>query len=148
MFIIPFYTNPKAYSDSKFYLTTAWCFMSGSGKTVWEIEDNITKKELIDKYLTPNGIFGEIVLKGSVWLVKISHLTNISEFYSWKDFLVESKKPEAEEIWRPFIWLGDTQPGLEDDWGWDEECKTTSLGKFGSILDLWKILPIEDETRS
>ena len=97
--------------------------MTGAGQNIWETEeDTITKKQLIDNYLTPNGIFGEIVLKGSVWIVKVSDKTNISEF---------------------FIWLGDKEPGVEDDWGWDEECSLTRLGKFGSVLDLWKILPIE-----
>lgn len=123
--------------------------MTGAGQNIWETEeDTITKKQLIDNYLTPNGIFGEIVLKGSVWIVKVSDKTNISEFFSWKDSLAESKPPEAQEIWRPFIWLGDKEPGVEDDWGWDEECSLTRLGKFGSVLDLWKILPIEKETRS
>jgi hypothetical protein len=135
MFIIPYYfTKSQVQSKTEFKLWKAYVFLSGG--SIWETEEKkISAVKVVDSYLTPNGFVGRVTLvtKTAMYFEIDQEKTNLKNFYYWTDSFAE-----ADDVFRPFTWLGDTRPGQEDDWGWSEECDSLPLGKFGTATDLWK----------
>lgn len=149
MFIVPFFIKDSVESSVGFSIQTAWVFLTAGGTTVWETdetkESQCSEKFIIDNYLKPNGFVGKVWKKTKKTLFFEINLssTNIENFYSWSDFLKkESHIPEQIELFRPFIWIGcgsgSESNESDNDWGWVEECREVSLGKFGTLADLWE----------
>lgn len=137
MFIVPYFTrNPLVNSDFK--LTTLWIFLSG-GVNIWETdEQNCSEEFIIDNYLTPNGIYGKVrKMTKTTLFFEIDERTNIDSFYTMSDFLKNNMEITPVDMFRPFVWLGDSNVGERDEWGWYEECERVSLGKFGNLGELW-----------
>lgn len=120
MYIIPYYIEKKQSKDLGATLWTAWIFLSG--ETLWKTdEDKITKKQIIDTYLVPNGFVGKCVcLKGDTMYYQVDPFSmNMSEFYSWKDFLEKAQRiPEGIQVWRPFFWVGGDSTSEGDQFCW------------------------------
>ena len=139
MVIIPYFFKKPA-NEGSIAMRTLWVFLTAGGTAVWETDEADAKasdKFIIDNYLTPNGLFGMPGMranrKNSAIFIELDmNKTNINNFYSWSDFLkTGTNLPENIEIFRPFILLDNN-----DEWGWKEECKKYSLGKFGSLHNL------------
>ena len=134
MFIIPYYfVKDAVQSKTEFKLWKAYVFLTGG--EIWETsEKKISASQIVDSYLTPNGFVGRVTLvtKTAMYFEVDQEKTNLKNFYYWTETF------EDRDLFRPFTWLGDTQPGQEDDWGWSEECNSLQLGKFGTATDLWK----------
>jgi hypothetical protein len=136
MFIIPYYfVKDDVQSKTEFKLWKAYVFLTDG--SIWETckdKKKITAAKAVDSYLTPNGFVGRVTLvtKTAMYFEVDQEKTNLKNFYYWTDSYA------AEDVFRPFTWLGDTRPGQEDDWGWSEECDSLLLGKFGTATDLWK----------
>ena len=143
MFIIPYYIEePKETahkSDCKVW--KAWVFLSKGGTQVWETDEACSVKEVVDSYLTPNGFVGEVShkTKTCVYFRIQKDKTNLSDLYTWKEFLEKDQDIPDVPVLRPFIWVGDAI-GVKDDWGWSEQCAEVSLGKYGTLLNLWTAL--------
>jgi hypothetical protein len=146
MFIVPFFKKNSVKSSAGFDIQTVWVFLTAGGTTIWETEETndakCSEKFVIENYLTPNGFIGKVFKKTKKTLFFEINLeaTNIDNFYSWSDFLKkESPIPDQLELFRPFLWIGDAAAEVdeENDWGWMEECREVSLGKFGTLADLW-----------
>jgi len=151
MYIVPYYleesvqTSPKLGGGaaapttlSEFKLWKAWVFLVNGGKQVWETEEPCSVKEVVANYLTPNGFLGKVVhsTKTCVYF-KIDRAMNLSDLYSWKEFLERAEDIPDVPVLRPVIWVGD-KPGVKDDWGWSEQCAEVSLGKYGTLEKLWQ----------
>jgi hypothetical protein len=140
MYIIPYIIKEK--QSTQFKLWTAWVFMKNG---IWETDREDSKKspkEIIEEYLEPNGFFGRFVcVKDDCLLFEVDPgLTKLGDFYTWNDMLGgRGLNKDNSDMWRPFIWCGETCGG-SDDWGWEEETSKVSLGKFGSVSKLWKVL--------
>jgi len=134
MFIVPYYIEAPVQLDFK--LWKAWVFLANGGTHVWE--ESCTSKEAIADYLKPNGFTGKSRYdkKKDTLFMEISPTTDFSELYTWMEFLKEGKDIPKEFILRPLTWIGES-PGLMDDWGWKDQCQEVSLGKFGTMADLW-----------
>jgi hypothetical protein len=146
MFIIPYYfVKDEVQSKTEFKLWKAYVFLTGG--EIWESLESLESlktckgkkktpaSQIVDSYLTPNGFVGRVTLvtKTALYYEVDQEKTNLKNFYYWTD-----SHENAEDVFRPFTWLGDTRPGQEDDWGWSEECNSLLLGKFGTATDLWK----------
>jgi hypothetical protein len=138
MFIIPYYLDETVKSSSEFKLWKAWVFLANGGKQVWETDEPCSVKEVVDNYLTPNGFLGTVVhsTKTCVYF-KIDKSMDLSNLYTWKEFLEKAEDVADVPVLRPLIWVGD-KPGVKDDWGWSEQCAEVSLGKYGSLEKLWE----------
>ena len=140
MYIIPYFLT-ESKKGSHFYIKTAWVFLKNGGMTVWETDEaTCTEKFILENYLTPNGFFGKITkrTKTSVFFQIDTTKTILNDFYSWSDFLKkEAEIPNTADMFRPFFWV-DSEDNKDDDWGWHEECKDVSFGKFGTLADLWE----------
>lgn len=149
MFIIPYYldetiqSSPKvgggaeAPTTTEFKLWKAWVFLANGGKQVWETDEPCNTQETIDKYLTPNGFVGQHTFyKGSLYF-KMDKSMNLTDLYSWKEFLEKAEDIPDVPVLRPLLWVGD-KPGVKDDWGWSEQCAQVSLGKYGTLEKLWE----------
>jgi hypothetical protein len=75
-------------------------------------------------------------------MFKMDDKTDFSDLYKWSEFLQEAKDIPDVFVLRPFIWIGN-KPGECDEWGWREECEGVSLGRFGTLADLWSMLSKE-----
>lgn len=137
MFIVPYFIR-KPLESTDFKVSTLWIFLSG-GKTVWETDEaKCSEKFMIDNYLTPNGLLGKVHKTTKTTLFfELDERTQIDNFYTWTEFLKTNSEIPAVDIFRPFVWLGNSKLGEKDEWGWYEECEQISLGKFGSLIDIW-----------
>lgn len=130
MLIVPY----KLQKESQ-QLWTLWIFLSNG--IVWETdEEKCSEKFILDNYLTPNGFFGKVrKIIGKTLYFEINEKTNIDNFYTWTEFLKKEVEIPKVDLFRPFIWLGESI-GQKDDWGWYEECEQVSLGKI-NLLEVW-----------
>jgi hypothetical protein len=135
MFIIPYYIE-ESKSKAGFKMWKAWVFLANGGKEIWETDEDCSAQEVIEEYLTPNGFTGKTLEKNGCLLMTIDKSTDFSELYTWKEFLQQEKGVPAVPVLKPFFWIGDT-PGIVDDWGWNEQCESVNLGRFGSLAKLW-----------
>lgn len=152
MYIIPFYMKSKEIPLG-FTMDTAWIFMSHGGKEIWSV--NETDSEFIIKeYLDSNNIYGTHIQtsRKDVLLYRVDiEKTQLSDFYTWNDMITGTTC--STEIWRPIFWIRspdcppskDSQASKDsapskDEWGWEEEIKELSVGKFGKMDTLWKVL--------
>jgi hypothetical protein len=137
MFIVPYFLK-KPVLNTDFNLVILWIFLSG-GVNIWETdEENCSEKFIVDNYLTPNGIFGKVQkMTNTTLFFEIDERTDIDSFYTMTDFLKNNTEVTGVDIFRPFVWLGDSKVGERDEWGWYEECEKVSLGKFGNLGQLW-----------
>lgn len=146
MFILPYIRQPSKSSTTDFSLTVAWVFTIQGGTGIWETDEEILADDrCIQEYLEPNGFYG--VSKGIVDNCLVYEVdpsrTKLSDFYMWSDFLGKGQAPpEGCDVWRPFFWVGDTDIGEEDGWGWLSQTSELSLGKFGAVSKIWKLLHI------
>jgi len=138
MYIIPYYIKTKEVDNFK--LTTAWIFMAKGGIRAWETDEpKLSEKEVVDLYLNPNGLHGKILCmkENTVYFEVDCKKTKLTDFYNWTDFLDkgESVPPELD-IWRPFVWVSDTNvsPSKKDAWGWEGEVKDIHIQKFWSTI--------------
>lgn len=116
--------------------------MVNGGKAVWETDEkSIGANEVVKEYLEPNSLFGNVKFCDSnVLLFEIdTKRTKFSDFYNWNDML-DGRVADSAELWRPWMWVGDTEMGGKDSWGWKQEMETLSLGKFGTADTLWQLL--------
>jgi len=140
MYIIPYVLELPAESKSDFKVWTAWVFLQDGGQKVW-YADETSIEEIKREYLEPNNFIGEICVKGDCVLVKIDPVkTKLSDFYIWTEFLARGEQIPKCDLWRPFVWIGELNPGVSDDWEWNEECKKLPLGQFGSLFRFWSLL--------
>ena len=144
MFIVPYILEPYHTSKSEFKIWISWIFMVNGGKAIWETdEDSIGEREVVKQYLEPNNLFGTVkYCDSNVLLLEIdAKRTKFSEFYNWTDML-EGRIPasNAIELWRPWMWIGESAFGNTDSWGWKQEVDAIPLGKFGTVDTLWKLL--------
>jgi len=142
MYIIPYILEPYHTSKSEFKLWITWIFMVNGGKAVWETDEkSIGANEVVKEYLEPNSLFGNVKFCDSnVLLFEIdTKRTKFSDFYNWNDML-DGRVADSAELWRPWMWVGDTEMGGKDSWGWKQEMETLSLGKFGTADTLWQLL--------
>ena len=142
MLIVPYILRVEPQA-----LTTLWIFLS-NGKTVWETDEEIcTEKFIIDNYLTPNGLFGKVrkIVNGTLYF-ELNEKTKIDKFYTWTEFLQKEIEIPKVDLFRPFIWLGDTI-GERDDWGWYEECEQICLGKIG-LIEIWNAVKNSESSKS
>ncbi len=120
---------------------TAWIFLTEGGTKLWKTdEDNLTNKEILEQYLTPNGFHGRVkCAKGDVLYYEVNpDAMNMNDFYSWTEFLASGRTPSTDiDIWRPFFWLGEKPglPGQDDEFLWRAEMK--SVGKLAFLDDFW-----------
>jgi hypothetical protein len=123
MFIIPFYKSLETPA-----INILWLFLIDKGNKVWKTdEQKPTMKFVIKEYLEPNGLVGKCTLIKDVLFVEVPTI-NFNEFYKYTDSLPEG----VEEVWRPFFMtLGA---------GWEEEAEKHSLGEFGSVQRIWKMI--------
>ena len=134
MFIIPYYIETKQLENFK--ITKAWIFMAKGGTKYWETEEpTLTKAQVIQSYLQPNGIYGTVkCVKGNTLYFQVDQSsTKLADFYTWTDFLDKGQPiPHELDVWRPFLWVCDTnvEPSRKDIWGWDEEVKDMAIQKF------------------
>ena len=122
MFILPYYIVKS--SDT----FIAWIFLE-SGKTLWKTnEKKITNKKIIEDYLTPNGFVGTCVcVKEDVLYFEVDPTQmKMSSFYTWTDFLSQSKPIPDIDIWRPFVWVEG------EDYFWKDE-----IGHFSFLNSFW-----------
>jgi hypothetical protein len=113
---------------------TLWIFLSNG--LLWETdEEKCSEKFILENYLTPNGFFGKGKIIGKTFYFELNEKTNISNFYTWTDFLEKEAEIPKVDLFRPFVWVGEAL-GQKDDWGWYEECEQVSLGK-SSLLEVW-----------
>jgi hypothetical protein len=144
MFIIPYILEPYHTSKSEFKIWITWIFMVNGGKAIWETDEtSIGEREVVKQYLEPNNIYGTVKFCNSdVLLVEIdTKRTKFSEFYNWNDMLQDRITDVAStELWRPWMWIGESEFGNKDSWGWKQEVDTIPLGKFGTVDTLWQLL--------
>lgn len=130
MLIVPY----KLQNEGK-SLWTLWIFLS-NGKSVWETdEEKCSQQFIVDNYLTPNGLFGKVKIIGNTLYCELNEKTDINNFYTWTEFLKKEVEIPKVDLFRPFIWLGESI-AQRDDWGWYEECEQISLGKI-NLLEVW-----------
>jgi hypothetical protein len=150
MFILPYILQPPQKSSTDFTLRVAWIFTIHGGGGIWETEEELLSEEkVIQEYLEPNGFYG--VSKGIIENCLVYEVdpsrTKLSDFYMWSDFIGKGQPPsEGCDIWRPFFWLGDSQLGEDDAWGWESQTTEVSLGKFGSVSKVWELLKCDRNT--
>jgi hypothetical protein len=142
MYIVPYTIDPPVKSKAGFQLFKAQVFLANGGNQVWEEEG--TPQEIVKTHLTPNGFHGKITsTKNNCLMFKLDDKTDFSDLYKWKEFLQDAKDVPDVFVLRPFIWIGNAKPGEYDDWGWREECEGVSLGRFGTLAELWGMLSKE-----
>ena len=142
MYIVPYTIDPPVKSKAGFQLFKAQVFLANGGNQVWEEEG--TPQEIVNTHLTPNGFHGKITsTKNNCLMFKLDDKTDFSDLYKWKEFLQDAKDVPDVFVLRPFIWIGNSKPGEYDDWGWREECEGVSLGRFGTLAELWGMLSKE-----
>jgi hypothetical protein len=130
MFIVPYILKKESPNSS-----TLWLFLT-NGSAVWETdEENCSQEFIVENYLTPNGFFGKAKIIDKILYYKLDKRTDMSNFYTWAEFLEKEVEIPKTDLFRPFIWLGE-EIGERDDWGWYEECEQISLGKIG-LIQLW-----------
>lgn len=127
MYILPYYKS-KSIKNTLFNYECVCVFLVEKGKAIWQTdEEKPTLQYVIKNYLEPNGIVGEVSVKGDTILCKIDlSSVNIDSFYTF----VEQEK--ADEVWRPFYRV--------EEAGWDEEAQKESLGSFGSVKKIWELV--------
>ena len=145
MYILPYILKQPKASSSNFNLWTAWVFMAAGGKEVWKTdEDVISTEQILADYLIPNGFVGTVkkVVPGEYLLFEVDmEKSDIGNLYTWSEFLDKQEEvPGYCNIFRPFIWVGETKIGEKDDWGWYEECEQISVGPMGTVADVLKLL--------
>lgn len=127
--------------------------MSEGGTKLWKTdEDTLSNKDIIEQYLVPNGFYGRVIsppvskqsvskasAKSGVLYYEVNpDMMNMSDFYTWTEFLASGNVPTSDiDIWRPFLWLGDT-PGGDDEYLWRAEVK--SAAKVSFLDDFWQIV--------
>lgn len=117
MYILPYYIEKKESKELGCVMLTAWIFLSGD--KLWKTdEEKLTKKQAIDTYLDPNGFKGSFkCVKGDTMYFEVDTVsTNMSEFYSWKDFLGSAERIPDIQLWRPFFLVKDL--GTNDEFCW------------------------------
>lgn len=144
MFIVPYILEPYHTSKSEFKIWITWIFMANGGKTVWETDEkDIGPEEVLKVYLKGNNLFGTLTAcTQNVMLYEIdTKKTKFADFYNWNDILSGKLAASTDtEVWRPWMWIGESRFGEKDTWGWKDEVEEISLGKFGSVNRLWKLL--------
>jgi hypothetical protein len=138
MFIVPYYLETIA-SQSEFKLTTLWVFLRENGTKVWETDEKKPTTEFIlNEYLIPNGLYGEVkyVKENALYFEVDTTKTKIQNFYNWID---EEVSEGNSEVWRPFFYVSDTDLSKQH-WGWKEMTDNISLDSFGSIQQIWDIV--------
>jgi hypothetical protein len=142
MFILPYFLQKSKMSTTGFEFSVAWVFTIDGGASVWQTdEETLSEESILEDYLEPNGFVG--VSKGVVENCFVYEVdpekTNLSDFYMWTDFLGKCQTPPTTcDVWRPFAWVG----GNDDAWGWEGQASELSLGKFGSMAKMWRVLNI------
>jgi hypothetical protein len=144
MFILPYILQGPQKSSTESSLTVAWIFTLHGGNGIWETDEELLSEEyIVQEYLEPNGFYGQskgILENCLVYEVDPSR-TKLSDFYMWSDFLGKGQAPpEGCDVWRPFFWVGNSQLGEEDSWGWETQARELSLGKFGTADKIWKLI--------
>lgn len=165
MFICPYYLKANHQTDSSnatVKIWTAWIFLAEGGTKLWKTdEETLSNKEIIEQYLAPNGFHGRVTcvtpgtgvpgvasalpsekqaaVRGGVLYYEVNpSAMNMSDFYTWTEFLATGSAPAAGvDIWRPFLWLGD-EPGVDDEYLWRAEMK--SVGKLGFLDEFWEVV--------
>lgn len=144
MFILPYILQPSQKSSTDFTLTVAWIFTIHGGTGIWETDEELLSEEqVIKEYLEPNGFYGvsKGIVDGCLMYDVNPSRTKLSDFYMWSDFLGKGQPPSTGcDVWRPFFWLGNSEVGQEDAWGWSAQASELCLGKFGSSAKLWKLI--------
>ena len=136
MFIIPYILTSHLESKSEFKIWLAWVFTAD--KQIWETDPADASKshdEIVEEYLAPNGIYGNIKPSSPEYLLYEvdTTKTNIKDFYTSRDDVSEGN------MWQSFVWVGSN--ATEDDmWGWSIAAHDLPLGKFGTVNTLWKLL--------
>lgn len=152
MFIIPYILQNPKLSETNFNLSTLWVFTTKGGTALWETDEEIcTEEEILKEYLLANGFKGRAHgVKGGCYLFEVDpSQTTLSDFYMWTDFLQMNKATPIDcDIWRPFFWIDTEELGTTNEWGWNTESESLSLGKFGSAQTLWNLIRACDKNRS
>ena len=94
-------------------MTKLSLFLGNAGKSFWRTEEEtVTKKELLEEYLEPNGFCIEHIHfgKDSIFVKVDPSKMNLSDFYSWEEAMKNSQKPEC---WRNFYFFKDDK---DADW--------------------------------
>lgn len=127
---------------------TAWIFLIEGGSKLWKTdEERLSNKEILEQYLAPNGFHGRVTdVKGGVLYYEVDpQVMNMKDFYTWTDFLSVGKVPSTDmDIWRPFLWVGET-PGKEDEYVWRAEVK--AAGKLAFLDDFWSVCGTAQEPK-
>ena len=132
MLIVPY--KYKTQEAEPKLLSTLWLFLTNG--LVWETDEETCSEEfIIENYLTPNGLFGKGKIVNGTLYFELDDRTNMNNFYTWTEFLEKEAEIPKMDLFRPFIWLGESI-GVRDEWGWYEECEKVSLGKIG-LIQIW-----------
>jgi len=118
MYIIPYYIKEQV--GGRIF----WVFLSQGGKKGWKTDEpgTLTNKFIETNYLIPNGFVGKsICVKGGCLYFRVDPAAmNMSDFYTWTDFMKAGKPiPSDIDIWRPFVWV--------DDEGWSKEAESAPI---------------------
>jgi hypothetical protein len=142
MFILPYYYQKPKISTTGFTFSTVWIFTADGGTSLWQTdEETLTEQSILEEYLEPNGFVGQSkgIFENCLIFEIDPKQTNLSDFYTWTDFLGKGQvPPQSCDVWRPFHWVSDSQE--DDSWGWTSQAEQLSLGKFGSLAKIWKLL--------
>ena len=113
-------------------MTKLAVFLANGGKQCWQTDEpTVTKQQLLDDYLLPNGLVPlTIHFTDKLILVQIDPVqTNLQEFYTWEEAYKHRQRPEC---WRNFYFFKDA---MNADWFTP---KDTSDLDDGSIQEYYK----------
>lgn len=88
-------------------MTSLKVFLGLGGKALWRTDETALSHEQVkEEYLLPNGLIPKRMFEvASILFVEIdSAKTNLQDFYTWEEALIQSSKPEC---WRTFSFFTD-----------------------------------------
>jgi hypothetical protein len=141
MWILPYFeSTPAPAPVPRFPVRSIWVFLEKGGAQVWWVDDAAPATAVYEEHCVPNGLIGTPFYSAphNTLVVRIDPArTNMKDFYFSTEFQLQSKEiPSDTDLWRPFFWLGTSDP--QDPFAWKRIAARHPLGSFGSIQTLWE----------
>ncbi len=121
-------------------MTSLQVFLSHAGKSVWKTDEPgvVHFKTILEEYCEPNGF---TVLRSfldketnTVYLEIDAEKTNLQDFYSWEEAIVNPAKPEC---WRRFFFVKDKE---QTYWWWAKEIVEAEIQDLGNIATVYETI--------